>query len=102
MTAQRSYTDTCFAQVTAPGLFGGFSFRGLNKLKGGNSWIHSTAQRKEHSKTEFGKKNSENEFGESETFTEQMKSCNQRQSAISPSAQEWSDRTVAEHACSKM
>jgi len=37
MTAQRSYTDTCFAQVTAPGLFGGFSFRGLNKLKGGNS-----------------------------------------------------------------
>ena len=28
----------------------------------------STAQRKEHSKTEFEKKNSENEFGESETF----------------------------------
>ena len=25
MTAQRSYTDTCTAQVTAPGLFGGFS-----------------------------------------------------------------------------
>ena len=37
MTAQRSYTDTCTAQVTAPGLFGGFSFRGLKKLKGGNS-----------------------------------------------------------------
>jgi len=29
--------------------------------------MHSTAQRKEHSKTEFEKKNSENEFGESET-----------------------------------
>jgi len=31
--------------------------------------IHeSTAQRKEHSKTEYGKKNSEKKFGESETF----------------------------------
>jgi len=30
--------------------------------------MNSTAQRKEHSKTEFEKKNSENEFGESETF----------------------------------
>jgi len=28
MTAQRSYIDTSTAQVTAPGLFGGFSFRG--------------------------------------------------------------------------
>jgi len=28
----------------------------------------STAQRKEHSKTEFEKKNSDNEFGESETL----------------------------------
>jgi len=37
MTAQRNYTDTCTAQVTAPGLFGGFSFRGLKKVKGGNS-----------------------------------------------------------------
>ena len=36
MTVQRSYTDTCTAQVTAPGLFGGFSFRGLKKLKGGD------------------------------------------------------------------
>jgi len=68
VTAQRSYIDTSTAQVTAPGLFGGFSFRGLKKLKGGDSWIHSTAQRKEHSKKEFGKKNSKNEFGESETF----------------------------------
>ena len=49
-------------------LFGGYSFRCLKKLKGGDSWIHSTVQRKEHSKTEFEKKNSENEFGESETF----------------------------------
>ena len=68
MTARRSYIDTSTAQVTAQGLFGGFSFRGLKKLKGGNPWIHSTAQRKEHSKTEFGKKNSEDEFGKSETF----------------------------------
>jgi len=70
MTAQRICIDTFTVQVTAPGLFGGFSFRGLKKLMvgGGDSWIHSTAQRKEHSKTEFGKKNSENEFGESETF----------------------------------
>jgi len=68
MTAQRSYTDTWTAQVTAPGLFGGFSLRDLKKLKGWNSWIHSTAQRKEHSKTELGKKNSENEFRELETF----------------------------------
>jgi len=37
MTAQRSYTNTCTAQVTTPGLFGGFSFRSLKKLKGGNS-----------------------------------------------------------------
>ena len=28
----------------------------------------SRAQRKEHSKTEFGKKNTEKKFGESETF----------------------------------
>ena len=53
MTAQRSYIDTFTAQVTAPGLFGGFSFRGLKKLKEGDSWIHSTAQKKEHSKTEL-------------------------------------------------
>ena len=32
MAAQRSYTYTCFAQVTATGLFVGFSFRGLKKL----------------------------------------------------------------------
>jgi len=68
MTAQRSYIDTSTAQVTAAGLFGGFSFRGLKKLKGGDSWIHSTVQRKEHRKTEFGKKNPEIEFGKLETF----------------------------------
>ena len=68
MEAQESYIDTSTAQVTAQGLFGGFSFRGLKKLKGGNPWIHSTAQRKEHSKTEFEKKNPKNELGESETF----------------------------------
>jgi len=68
MRAQESYIDTSTAQVTAPGLFEGLSFRGLKELKGGDSWIHSTAQRKEHSKTEFGKKNSETKFGESEIF----------------------------------
>jgi len=56
MRAQESYIDTSTAQVTAQGLFGSFSFPGLKKLKGGDSWIHSTAQRKEHSRTEFGKK----------------------------------------------
>jgi len=68
MWVQKRYIDASSAQVTAPGLNGGFSFRGLKKLKGGDSWIQSTAQRKEHSKTEFGKKNPEIEFGESETF----------------------------------
>jgi len=58
MRVQESHMSTSTAQVTAPGLFEGFSFRGLEKLKGGDSWIHSTAQRKEHYKTEFGKKNS--------------------------------------------
>jgi len=61
MEVQESYIDTFTAQSTAPGLFGGFSFRCLKKLEEGDSWILSTAQRKEHSKTEFEKKNSENE-----------------------------------------
>ena len=68
MKAQESYIDTSTAQSTAQGLFGVIFFGCLKKLKGGESWIHSTAQRKEHSKTEFEKKNSENEFGESESF----------------------------------
>jgi len=63
-----SYINTFTAQSTAPGLFRGFSFRCLKKLKGGDLWIHSAAQRKEHSETEFEKKNSGNEFGESETL----------------------------------
>jgi len=37
MGVQKSYIDVSSAQVTAPGLFGGFSFRGLKKLKGGGS-----------------------------------------------------------------
>jgi len=37
MRVQESYIDTSSAQVTAPNLFGGFSFRGLKKLKGGYS-----------------------------------------------------------------
>ena len=35
MRLQKSYIDTFTAQVAAPGLFGGFSFRGLKKLKVG-------------------------------------------------------------------
>ena len=53
---QESYIDTFTAQVAAPGLFKGFSFHGLKKLKVGDLWIHSTAERKEYSKTEFEKK----------------------------------------------
>jgi len=56
MRVQESYIDTFTAQVAAPGLFGGFSFHGLKKPKVGDSWIHSTAQSKEHSKTEFEKR----------------------------------------------
>jgi len=37
MKAQESYIDTSTAQSTAPGLFGGFSFRFLKKLKEGDS-----------------------------------------------------------------
>jgi len=37
MRAQESYIDTFTAQVAAPGLFGGFSFHGLKKLKVGES-----------------------------------------------------------------
>jgi len=37
MKAQESYIDTSTAQSTAPGLFGGFSFRCLKKLKAGDS-----------------------------------------------------------------
>ena len=64
MRAQKSYIDASSTQVTAPGIFWGFSFRDLEKLKGGDSWIHS----KEHSKTEFRKKKLEQKFWESETF----------------------------------
>ena len=37
MRVQESYIDTFTAQVAAPGLFGGFSFHGLKKLKVGDS-----------------------------------------------------------------
>jgi len=60
--AQECYIDTYTAQVTTSGLLGGFFFRGFEKLKGGDSLIHSEVQRKEHSKKEFGKKNSEKKF----------------------------------------
>jgi len=58
MRVQESYIDTVtfIAQVAGPGLFGGFFSHGLKKLKVGDSWIHSTAKSKEHSKTEFEKR----------------------------------------------
>jgi len=37
MKVQESYIDTFFAQVAAPGLFGGFSFHGLKELNLGDS-----------------------------------------------------------------
>ena len=37
MEVQESYIDTFTAQSTAPGLFGGFSFRCLKKLEEGDS-----------------------------------------------------------------
>jgi len=37
MRVQKSYIVASSAQVTAPGLFGGFYFRGLKKLKEGDS-----------------------------------------------------------------
>jgi len=37
MREQKSYIDASSSQMTAPGLFGGFSFRSLKKLKGGDS-----------------------------------------------------------------
>jgi len=36
MKVQESYIDIFTAQVAAPGLFGGFSFQGLSKLKVGD------------------------------------------------------------------
>jgi len=36
MKAQESYIDTSTAQMAAPGLLGGFSFRCLKKVKGGD------------------------------------------------------------------
>ena len=59
---ENSYIDAASAQVFAPGLFGGFSFRGLKRLKGGDSW-KNTVER--NSKRE----NSESEYEESRFFT---------------------------------
>jgi len=63
MGLQKSYIDASSAQMTTLGLFGGFSFRGFEKTEKGGFM-----NRKEHSKTEFRKKNSEIKFGESEAF----------------------------------
>ena len=65
---QKSYIVASSAQVTAPGLFGGFSFRGLKKLKGGihESTPHPRGKNtvKRNSKIESSRKSSE----ESETL----------------------------------
>jgi len=47
MWAQKSYIDASSAQVTALGLFGGFSFGDLKKLKGGGFMnpLHSPEER---------------------------------------------------------
>jgi len=69
MRVQEGDIDTFTSQVAAPGLFGGFSFHGLKKLEVGDSWNHCTAQSKEHSKTEFEKREFWEKFEESETFS---------------------------------
>ena len=47
MRLQKSYIDTFTARVPAPGLFGGFSFCGLEKSKGGGFMnpLHSPEER---------------------------------------------------------
>ena len=56
---QNCYIDAASAQVFAPGLFGGVSFRGLKKLKGGQNTVKRKSER------ESSKKNLE----ESESFS---------------------------------
>jgi len=47
MRVQESYLDIFFAQVAAPGLFGGFSFHDLKKMKVGGfmNLLHSPVER---------------------------------------------------------
>ena len=56
MRLHESYIDTFTAQVAAPGLWGGFSFRSFKKLKGGGFMnpLHSPEERTH--KTEFEKR----------------------------------------------
>ena len=56
MRLRESYIDSFTAQLAAPGLFGGFSFRGLKKVKGGGFMNPLHSPIKEHSKTEFEKR----------------------------------------------
>jgi len=56
MRAQEIYIDTTTAQVTAPDLFGGFSFRVWKNWRGG---IHE-------SRGGFMEKNIKTEFGQAE------------------------------------
>jgi len=41
MRLQKGHIDTFIAQVAAPGLFVGFSFRGFEKTEGGGFMNHS-------------------------------------------------------------
>ena len=61
--AQKSYVDASSAQVTAPGLFGGISFRGFEKLKGGINTPQPSAKKtvKRNSETRIPRKSSENQ-----------------------------------------
>ena len=48
---QNSYIDAASAQVFAPGLFGGFSFRGLKKLKGGQNTVKRNLRSEDFART---------------------------------------------------
>ena len=66
MRVQESYIDTFTAQAAAPGLFGGFSFHGLKKLKVGGFYETTPQPRvkntvKRNSKRESSRKSSKNQ-----------------------------------------
>jgi len=48
---QNSYIDAASAQVFAPGLFGGFSFRGLKKLKGVQNTVKRNLRSEDFART---------------------------------------------------
>ena len=48
---QNSCIDAASAHVFAPGLFGGFSFRGLKKLKGGQNTVKRNLRSEDFART---------------------------------------------------